>query len=151
MEREFEKGLLIRNLPVEVDRSDGLSTQLDLKTKLTELIANFGEKIEQIEMAAAKNMALVTFKNKYLDLDNVKDCFDGLLFEDWPPIFVEVICGFFQARRKREEIERPIDRKVKNNDLKNSDGVSRKFKGLQLCKPDIKRMLGVVHILRHHF
>ena len=63
MEKEFDMGLLFRNLPEEVDQSDGLSTQLDLRTDLAQLIAGFGETIRSLKMLG-ENMAIATFKNK---------------------------------------------------------------------------------------
>lgn len=147
MEKEFEKGLLFRNLPVEVDRSDGLSTQLDLRTDLALLIAEFGEHIKNLRVLTSNmfdtNSAVVTFRNKNLDLNNVKDCFDGLIYKDWAPLFVEVIeiRGFFQARRKREETDRAIHEKITLKvPLKKTDGGSG---GLNRShsSPNIAKML----------
>ena len=94
MEKHYEKGLLFRNLPAEIDRYDGLSTQSDLRTDLAHLVAEFREPLQNVEMLKShiygENCAFVTFRNKYLDLNNVKDCFDGLIFENWPPLIVEV-------------------------------------------------------------
>ena len=116
MEKHYEKGLLFRNLPDEVDRFDGLSTQSDLRTDLINLIAEFGEPLQRVEMLKSQeygeNSAFVTFRNKYLDLNNVKDGFDGLIFENWPPLFVEVIDMCFSPRiyeQNRQMISSDLD------------------------------------------
>ena len=75
-------------------------------------------------------------------MNNVKDCFNGLLYKDWPPIVVEVIenCGFFQARRKREETERAIHEKITKVPLKKSDGGSGGL-NRSYSSPNIAKML----------
>ena len=100
MEKHYEKGLLFRNLPAEIDRYDGLSTQSDLRTDLAHLVAEFHEPLQSIEILKShnENRAFITFRNKYLDLNNVKDCFDGLIFENWPPLIVEVKDMCFSPR-----------------------------------------------------
>ena len=67
---------------------------------------HFGEEIESC-FVFSKKLAVVTFLNKFLDLTNIKEALEGILYKNWPPLEVEVvdINGLYQARIKSKAHE----------------------------------------------
>ena len=92
-------GLLFRNLAMNETTSTDLAAMIEK--------SGFGE-IESLEMfkLADEKIAKVVFANKKLDLENIKDAFNGIIWEN-QPIFVDLIEieGFFRTSRFKEIVQ----------------------------------------------
>ena len=90
-----DHGLLFRNLAMNETTSTDLAAMIEK--------SGFGE-IESLEMfkLADEKIARVVFANKKLDLENIKDAFNGIIWEN-QPIFVDLIEieGFFRISTSR--------------------------------------------------
>ena len=90
-----DHGLLFRNIAMNETTSTDLAAMIEK--------SGFGE-IESLEMfkLADEKIAKVVFANKKLDLENIKDAFNGIIWEN-QPIFVDLIEieGFFRISTSR--------------------------------------------------
>ena len=90
-----DHGLLFRNLAMNETTSTDLAAMIEK--------SGFGE-IESLEMfkLADEKIARIVFANKKLDLENIKDAFNGIIWEN-QPIFVDLIEveGFFRISTSR--------------------------------------------------
>ena len=91
----LDHGLLFRNLALNETTSTDLAAMIEK--------SGFGE-IESLEMfkLADEKIARIVFANKKLDLENIKDAFNGIIWEN-QPIFVDLIEieGFFRISTSR--------------------------------------------------
>ena len=99
-------GLLFRNLAMNETTSTDLAAMIEK--------SDFGE-IESLEMftLADEKIARVVFVNKNLDLENIKDAFNGIIWKN-QSIFVDLIEieGFFRISTSRfKEIVQYISQK----------------------------------------
>ena len=97
--RVRDHGLLFRNLAMNKSASTDLAAMIEK--------SDFGE-IESLEMftLADEKIARVVFANKNLDLENIKDAFNGIIWKN-QSIFVDLIEieGFFRTSRFKEIVQ----------------------------------------------